>query len=126
MTGNPIVVAGIELPSSDPVFLAVVGIHVLLGLACTIMGIVGMLSIKGRGRHPLFGSVYFWCLGGVFVTASALAVVRWAEDYHLFILGMLAFLAAYLGRMTTERAYPFGETFRLSRIGCCPLRLAYR
>lgn len=105
MTGNPIVVAGIELPSSDPVFLAVVGIHVLLGLACTITGIVAMLSTKGRGRHPLFGSVYFWCLGGVFVTASALAMVRWTEDYHLFILGTLAFLAAYLGRMARRKRW---------------------
>ncbi|MGC1459237.1 MAG: hypothetical protein WA825_13245, partial [Steroidobacteraceae bacterium] len=70
MSGNPIVVAGIELPFRDPVFLAVVGIHVLLGLVCAITGIVAMLSTKGRGRHPLFGSVYFWCLSGVFVTAS--------------------------------------------------------
>jgi hypothetical protein len=33
-------VAGIEIPSSNPVFLAIVGVHVLLGLACTITGIV--------------------------------------------------------------------------------------
>lgn len=56
------------------------------------------LSPKRPGRHPRFGSIYFWCLTAVFVTVSALAAVRWSEDYHLFILGTLAFAAAYLGR----------------------------
>jgi len=32
------IVAGIEIPSTNPVFLTAVGIHVLLGLACTITG----------------------------------------------------------------------------------------
>jgi hypothetical protein len=40
---------------------------------------------------------------GVFVTASALAAVRWAEDYRLFILGALAFAAAHLGRMARRK-----------------------
>jgi len=37
---------GIEIPSADPVFLTVVGIHVLLGLACTITGIIAMLIAR--------------------------------------------------------------------------------
>jgi hypothetical protein len=105
MTGNVIVVAGIEIPSSNPAFLVVVGVHVLLGLAGTITGIIAMLSAKRAGRHPLFGSIYFWCLSGVFVTASALAAVRWAEDYHLFVLGTLTFAAAYLGRMARRKRW---------------------
>jgi hypothetical protein len=40
-----------------------------------------MLSVKRWGPHPSFGSLYFWCLSGVFATAAALAAVRWAEDY---------------------------------------------
>ena len=55
MTGQSITLAGIEIPSSDPVFLAVVGVHVLLGLVCTITGIVAMLSEKRQGVTP--GSV---------------------------------------------------------------------
>ena len=105
MTGNAIIVAGIEIPSSNLAFLAVVGVHVLLGFACTITGIVAMLSAKRTGRHPLFGSIYFWCLGGVFVTASALAAVRWTEDYHLFILGALALASASLGRTARRRRW---------------------
>jgi len=91
-------VAGIEIPSTHPVFLAVVGIHILLGLACAIAGIVAMLSRKAAGPHPRFGTIYFWCLAGVFLTAAGLASVRWAEDAHLFLLGTLSFASAYLGR----------------------------
>ena len=103
MTGHSIIVAGIEIPSSDPAFLAIVGVHVLLGLTCAITGILAMLSAKRKGPHPSFGSIYFWSLGGVFATAGALAAVRWAEDYHLFILGALAFGTAYLGRMARRK-----------------------
>jgi hypothetical protein len=92
--GDMTIVAGIEIPSTNPVFLTVVGIHVLLGLACTITGVVAMLSRKRAGGHPRYGTIYFWCLGGVFLTASGLAAVRWAHDYHLFILGALSFAAA--------------------------------
>jgi hypothetical protein len=105
MTGTSITVAGIEIPSSDPAFLAVVAVHVLFGLASAITGIVAMLSPKRSGRHPWFGTIYYWCLMGVFVTASGLAAVRWAEDYHLFILGTLALAAAHLGRMARRKRW---------------------
>jgi hypothetical protein len=55
----------------------VVGVHVLLGLACTITGAIAMLSQKGAGRHPRYGTIYFWCLAGVFLTATGLAAARW-------------------------------------------------
>jgi hypothetical protein len=96
--GDMTIVAGIEIPSTNPMFLTVVGVHVLLGLTCTVTGAIAMLSQKRAGRHPRNGTIYFWCLAGVFLTASSLAAVRWAQDYHLFILGALSFAAAYLGR----------------------------
>ena len=92
------IVAGIPIPSAHPAFLALVGVHVLLGLAATVAGIVAMFSPKRTGRHPRFGSIYFWALCGVFVSAGFLSAVRWSEDYHLFILGALAFAAAWFGR----------------------------
>jgi hypothetical protein len=58
MTGTSITVAWIEIPSSDPAFLAVVAVHVLFGLACTIAGIIAMLSPKRSGRHPWLGTIY--------------------------------------------------------------------
>src|SRR6516165_8767080 len=50
------VVAGIEIPSTSPVFLGVVGFHVLIGLACVVTGAGAMLSRKAPGRHPNFGA----------------------------------------------------------------------
>jgi hypothetical protein len=96
-------IAGIVIPSSNPVFLSVVGGHVLLGLACVVTGAIAMLSEKRVGRHPRNGTIYFWCLAGVFLTATGLAAVRWAEDYHLFILGTLSFAAACFGREARRR-----------------------
>lgn len=96
---NPLtVVAGIPIPSTAPVFLAVVGLHVLAGLLCAILGAVAMLSPKGRGRHSDFGTIYVWCLAAVFVSASALSAMRWAEDAVLFGLGARAFALGLFGR----------------------------
>ena len=98
-------IAGIEIPSTNPVFLTVVGVHILLGLACVVTGAIAMLSGKRAGRHPRSGTIYFWCLAGVFLTAAGLAAVRWAQDYHLFVLGALSFAAACLGRQARRQRW---------------------
>ena len=41
------------------------------------------------------------------MTAGALTAVRWVENYHLFILGVLTLAVAHLGRGAPE---PLGET----------------
>lgn len=97
------VVLGIPIPSTSPVFLTVVSLHVVVGLVCVVTGAIAMLSPKCGGRHPTFGTIYYWGLVWVFVSASGLSVVRWAGDYHLFILGLLALIAASLGRMARRR-----------------------
>jgi hypothetical protein len=63
-----------------------------------------MLNAKGRGRHSTAGRVYFWRLAALFVSATLLAVMRWAEDYHLFVFGALAFISAWLGRSAVRKA----------------------
>lgn len=105
MENGSTIVAGIEIPSTSRVFLSVVGFHVLAGLACVVTGAGAMLSPKRRGRHSTFGTIYFWCLSAVFVSASALSAVRWAQNYHLFILGALAFAAALLGRTALRQRW---------------------
>lgn len=113
MTADTTIVTGIEVPSVSPVFLTVVAIHVLLGITCVITGFMAMLSEKRRGRHPQFGTIYYWCLSAVFATATFLSVMRWGEDYHLFILGALSFTAAFLGRMARRQ----GSSIRLHITG---------
>ena len=105
MTGTTTIVAGIEVPSVSPVFLTMVAFHVVAGMVCVITGLIAMLSKKRPGRHPTFGTIYYWCLTAVFASATALAAVRWAEDYHLFILGALSFGAASLGRTARRQRW---------------------
>jgi hypothetical protein len=99
LTNDSVTVAGIVIPSTDPVFLAIVfGMHIPLGIACVVAGVGAMLSRKGRGRHSKFGTIYFWCLLALFVSTTLLSIMRWSENYHLFVLGAAAFGCAWFGR----------------------------
>ena len=111
------VIAGIPIPSTSPIFLAVVGVHVLLGMVCTVTGAVAMLSAKSRGQHSDFGTIYYWCLSGVFVTAVGLSAVRWTENYHLFILAVLSFGAAYFGRKALRHRWREWPSLHLTGMG---------
>lgn len=97
------VVLGIPIPSTNPYFLAIAGLHIAFGLSAVVAGLVAMLSRKARGRHSTFGTAYFWALAGAFATMSLLSFVRWSDDYHLFILGSLSFAAACFGRHNIRR-----------------------
>ena len=62
MTGDTTIVFGVPVPSVDPLFLAVVRFHIVVGIVCVVAGIAAMLSQKRRGRHSTFGTIYFWSL----------------------------------------------------------------
>lgn len=111
------VVFGIEVPSTNPLFLTIVGMHILVGLACVITGAIAMLSPKRGGRHPWAGTIYYWCLSAVFVSATVLSVMRWAENYHLFALGVLTFTAASVGRMARRRRWPEWAIVHIAGMG---------
>lgn len=117
MADGTTIVAGIPIPSTSPVFLAVVGFHVALGLVCVVAGAVAMLSRKGRGRHTRFGAIYFWSLAVLFATATALSAMRWAHNQHLFVLGALAFGAALLGRTALRRRWRGWPRLHIASMG---------
>jgi hypothetical protein len=108
---------GIEVPSSDPVFLAIVAMHIPLGLACVVAGALAMLSKKRRGRHSRFGTVYFWTLLALFGSATSLAAMRWSEDYHLFVLGALSFASAWLARSALRQRWHRWPRVHLTGMG---------
>ena len=73
MDSGSTTIGGIVIPSTDPVFVGVVvGVHIPLGIACVVTGASAMLSRKGRGRHSRFGTIFFWCLLALFVSATIL------------------------------------------------------
>lgn len=100
------VILGIAVPSTDPVFLGLVAIHIAFGLCAVASGLIAMFSPKGRGQHERYGTIYFWSLFAVFATMSLLSFMRWAEDYPLFILGALALGSASLGRIAIRHGLP--------------------
>jgi hypothetical protein len=105
------------VPSDAPLFLAALAIHVPFGLISVAVGVVAMLSAKAPGRHPRYGTYYYWSLAVVFASASALSAMRWAQNYHLFVLGAISFLSAHLGRMAHRRRWHNWLKVHLSSLG---------
>ena len=86
---------GVHNPS--PIFTMLLVFHIVAGLTCVIAGAVAILSTKRRGRHPGFGTIYYWSLSIVFVSSTGMAGIRWSHDAHLFALGSIAFTIASIG-----------------------------
>ena len=85
------VIAGIEIPSTAPVFLGVVGFHVLVGLACVVTGAGAMLSRKAPGRHPNFGAACYWGLVlsiRPVMQRALLASMRFADRRPIILAGI--------------------------------------
>jgi hypothetical protein len=105
LTDQGVVILGIPIPSSSPVFLSIVAVHVAAGLVCTVAGIIAMLSPKRAGRHPTSGTVYYWSLFVVFLTMAALSILRWPHNTHLLVLGILSFGSGVVGRRVRRRLW---------------------
>lgn len=89
---------GIPVPSTDPVFLAFVIVHIAISLVAVISGLLAMFSEKTSTRHRANGRVYFWSISISFVTVLILSFMRWPHNIHLLTIGVLTFGLAFLGR----------------------------
>jgi hypothetical protein len=76
-----------------------------------------MLSKKARGRHPTFGTIYYWSLTAVAVSATALAVAHWTDDYQLFVIGVLSFTSATAGRAARRQRREHWARFHIVGMG---------
>lgn len=97
------VIAAVAIPEGGPVFRATLLVHILAGLTSAVSGAVAAAARKRAGRHPAVGTIYFWGLGAVFATATALASVRWSRDAHLFAIAAIAYTLAVCGRTVRRR-----------------------
>jgi hypothetical protein len=96
-------IAGLDIPSTTPLFLTVLGIHVTAGLTCAVSGAAAALTRKGHRRHTQVGRLYIRGICVVFATALVLAGLRWPHDNHLAALGALAFTGALIGYLARRR-----------------------
>ena len=109
-------ILGDQVGSTAPVFLAFLAAHVLAGLTAVVTGAVAALVRKGSPRHIRAGRWYYLAITVVFVTATVLAVLRWRQDYYLFIIGAVAFTAATIGYQHRRRHRP-GDTGHIAGMG---------
>jgi hypothetical protein len=109
-------ILGDQVGSTAPVFLAFLVIHVIAGLTAVITGAVAALARKGSPRHIRAGCWFYRAIAVVFATATALAIMRWRQDYYLFIIGAVAFTAATIGYQHRRRHRP-GDTGHIIGMG---------
>lgn len=75
-----------------------------------------MLCRRASIRHIRAGRWFYRAITVVFATAFALSVMRWREDYYLFIIGAVAFAAATAGYLHRRRHRP-GDTGHIAGMG---------
>jgi hypothetical protein len=109
-------ILGDQVGSTAPVFLAFLAVHVLAGLTAVVTGAVAALSRKGSSRHIRAGRWFYQAITVVFATATALSIMRWRQDYHLLIIGAVAFTAATTGYLHRRRRKP-GDTVHIAGMG---------
>jgi hypothetical protein len=109
-------ILGTDVGSTAPVFLAFLAIHVIAGLTAVLTGAVAALARKGSPRHIRAGRWFYRAITVVFATATILAALRWRQDYHLFIIGAVAFTAATIGYQHRRRHRP-GDTGHITGMG---------
>jgi uncharacterized protein (DUF983 family) len=90
-------ILGTEVGSTNPVFLAVLAVHVPAGVTAVLSGAVSALSRKGSRRHRRAGRWYYRAITVAFATALALTAIRPRQDYYLALIGTVAFAAATAG-----------------------------
>jgi hypothetical protein len=109
-------ILGDQVGSTAPVFLAFLAVHVAAGLIAVITGTIAALTRKGSPRHVQAGRWFYRAIAAVFVTAAALTIMRWRQDFHLLIIGTAAFMAATIGYLHRRRHWP-GDTGHILGMG---------
>ena len=107
---------GDQVGSTAPLFLAFLAVHVLAGLTAVVTGAIAALVRKGSPRHIRAGRWYYRAITVVFLTATVLAMLRWRQDYYLFLIGAVAFAAATVGYLHRRRHRP-GDTGHIIGMG---------
>jgi len=109
-------ILGDQVGSTAPAFLAFLALHVLAGLTAVLTGAIAALARKGSPRHIRAGRWFYRAITVVFATATALAAMRWRQDYDLFLIGAVAFTAATIGYQHRRRHRP-GDTGHIAGMG---------
>lgn len=97
---------GLPIPAAGPVFTAALAVHIASGLIAVVTGALAATAKKRPGRHPRAGRIYLCALGGIFVTATVMATIRWRQDAYLFAIAVIAFGLGWYGYRARRRHRP--------------------
>jgi hypothetical protein len=97
---------GLPIPDEGTLFDAALAFHIAAGITCVITGALAATAPKRPGRHTLSGRIFFWSLAVVFASSTTMAALRFAQDWHLLVIGTVAFGAGGLGYLARRRRRP--------------------
>jgi hypothetical protein len=97
---------GLPIPDEGALFDAALACHIAAGLTCVVTGALAATAPKQPGRHTLAGRTFFWSLAVVFASSTTMAALRFAQDWHLLLIGTVAFGAGCLGYRARRRQRP--------------------
>jgi hypothetical protein len=100
LVGQPL-----AIPADGVVFTAALACHIASGLTCVVTGALAATTRKRPGRHTAAGRIYVWSLAVVFSSATVMALLRLAEDWHLLLIAVVAFTSGSLGYLTRRRRW---------------------
>src|SRR5919112_3410048 len=110
-------VFGLPIPDEGALFDLALGCHIAAALTCVLTGALPATAPKRPGRHPLAGRIFFWSLAVVFASSTTMAALRFAQDWHLLVIGTVAFGAASLGYLAHRRRRPGWQRIHIPAMG---------
>ena len=110
-------VFGLPIPDQGGLFDVALACHIAAGLTCAITGVLAATAPKRPGRHPTAGRIFFWSLAVVFASSTTMALLRLAQDWHLLLIGMMAFGAGSLGYLARRRRRPGWQRVHIPAMG---------
>jgi hypothetical protein len=97
---------GLPIPDEGILFDVALACHIAAGLTCVVTGTLAATAPKRPGRHTLAGRIFLWSLAVVFASSTTMAALRFAQDWHLLVIGTVAFGAGCLGYLARRRQRP--------------------
>ncbi|SEC49901.1 DUF2306 domain-containing protein [Paenibacillus sp. GP183] len=81
-------------------------IHIVAGTICLLCGALAASFRKRKGAHTVSGEIYHASYVVVFVTAVAMALMKWSELAFLFYIALFSYGLALYGYLARKRLWP--------------------
>jgi hypothetical protein len=97
---------GLPIPNAGALFDVALACHIAAGMTCVLTGALAATAPKRPGRHATSGCIFLSSLAVVFASSTTMALLRFAHDWHLLVIGTVAFGAGSLGYLARRRRRP--------------------